>query len=48
MTINECRQLLGDDKMTDAEISHLLQAIHKINVKVLDEYFADDLSDDDV
>ncbi|MDD5055582.1 MAG: hypothetical protein PHZ00_04930 [Candidatus Peribacteraceae bacterium] len=48
MTINECRQLLGDTQMTDTEISQLLHAIHRINVKVLDEYFADDLSDDDV
>jgi len=46
LTIEHCRRLLGDDKMSDAEISQLLVAIHRINTKVLDEYFADDLNDD--
>ena len=48
LTIETARQLLGDTKVTDAEISQLLQAINKINVQVLDEYFADEFTDDDV
>lgn len=48
LTIERCRQLLGDDKMTDTEIGQLLRTINKINVQVLDEYFADEFTDDDV
>jgi len=48
LTIETARRLLGDDRMTDGELRQLLVAIHRINMKVLDEYFADDLSDDDV
>lgn len=48
LTIETARRLLGDDRMTDAELRQLLIAINRINTKVLDEYFADDLNDDDV
>ncbi len=48
MTIEECRRLLGDTTMTDAEIQELLRGIHKINVQVLDEYFREALADDAV
>jgi len=48
MTIEECRRLLADEKMSDQEIAELLEGIHLINAKFLDHYFKGDLSDDDV
>ncbi len=46
LTIKQCRQLLGDEKMSDQQIKELLEAIHVLNAKFLNEYFKEELSDD--
>lgn len=47
LSIAECRRLLGDKHMNDQEIAQLLKGIRLVNAKFLDEYFKDELSDDD-
>lgn len=46
MTIEERRQRLLDAGMTEDEIEQFFSGLHRIRDRVLDEIFADELSDD--
>jgi hypothetical protein len=47
MTIEEYRQLLGDEHMSDEEIAEFKESLSIYISKYLDNYFKDELSDDD-
>ena len=39
MTIEECRHLLADEKMSDEQVADFLDGIRKMTGRYLDNYF---------